>query len=167
MSHEVDRNIDDVGPGFLGSAESIGQGILGYVIGLVLAALLTAASFGVVYTDLIWRPAIPVALVALAVAQIGVHLVFFLHLTTAPDNTNNALALAFGVLIVVLLIGGSLWIMRHLNENMAPMPRMVSLEALPAGVVTTAPPADDRAACRPVPTRETARPADARAAAGT
>jgi cytochrome o ubiquinol oxidase operon protein cyoD len=151
MSHEVDRSIDDVGPGFLGSAESIGQGILGYVIGLVLAALLTAASFGVVYTDLIWRPAIPVALVALAVAQIGVHLVFFLHLTTAPDNTNNALALAFGVLIVVLLIGGSLWIMRHLNENMAPMPRMVSLEVLPACVVTTAPPADDRAACRPVP----------------
>ena len=128
MSHEADRNVDDVGPGFLGTAESIRQGILGYVIGLALAALLTAASFGVVYTDLIWKPAIPAALVALAVAQIGVHLVFFLHLTTAPDNTNNALALAFGVLIVVLVIGGSLWIMRHLNQNMTPMPHMVFLD---------------------------------------
>jgi cytochrome o ubiquinol oxidase subunit IV len=125
MSHEAERNIEEVGPGFLGSSESVRQAIFGYVIGLALAAVLTAASFGIVYTDLIWAPAIPVALVTLAVAQIGVHLVFFLHLTSAPDNTNNALALAFGVLIVALVIGGSLWIMQHLNANMMPMPHMV------------------------------------------
>ena len=53
----------------------------------------------------------------LAVAQMGVHLVFFLHITTGPDNTNNMLALAFGVLIVMLLIVGSLWIMSNLNHN--------------------------------------------------
>jgi cytochrome o ubiquinol oxidase operon protein cyoD len=46
--------------------------------------------------------------------------VFFLHITTAPDNTNNVLALAFGVLIVALIIAGSLWIMAHLNHNMMP-----------------------------------------------
>ena len=46
---------------------------------------------------------------SLAIAQIGVHLIFFLHITTAPDNTNTVLALAFGVLIVALIIGGSLW----------------------------------------------------------
>ncbi len=55
----------------------------------------------------------------LAIAQMGVHLVFFLHITTGPDNTNNVLALAFGVLIVLLVIGGSLWIMAHLNANMS------------------------------------------------
>ena len=71
---------------------------------------------------LIWGPGIPVALVVLAIAQIGVHLVFFLHITTAPDNTNNVLALAFGVLIVALIIGGSLWIMNHLNDADAMMP---------------------------------------------
>jgi len=48
----------------------------------------------------------------------GIHLVFFLHLTTAPDNTNNALALAFGVLIVGLVVFGSVWIMWHLNVNL-------------------------------------------------
>src|SRR5260370_17316533 len=58
----------------------------------------------------------------------GVHLVFFLHLTTAPNNTNNAMALAFGVLIVALIIGGSLWIMDHLNQNMAPMHQMVQIQ---------------------------------------
>jgi cytochrome o ubiquinol oxidase operon protein cyoD len=56
----------------------------------------------------------------LAIAQMGVHLVFFLHITTAPDNTNNVMALAFGVLIVFLVIGGSVWIMSHMNENMVP-----------------------------------------------
>jgi cytochrome o ubiquinol oxidase subunit IV len=69
-----------------------------------------------------------VALVVLAIAQMGVHLVFFLHITTAPDNTNNVLALAFGVLIVALVIGGSLWIMDHLNENMMPVHQMMQMQ---------------------------------------
>jgi cytochrome o ubiquinol oxidase operon protein cyoD len=47
--------------------------------------------------------------------------VFFLHITTAPDNTNNVLALAFGILIVALVMGGSLWIMDHLDHRMVPM----------------------------------------------
>jgi cytochrome o ubiquinol oxidase operon protein cyoD len=64
----------------------------------------------------------------LAVAQIGVHLVFFLHITTAPDNTNNVLALAFGVLIVAILMGGSIWIMQHLNERMMPMDQMMQMQ---------------------------------------
>jgi cytochrome o ubiquinol oxidase subunit IV len=128
VSDETERNIDDVGPGFTDSETSTGEAILGYTVGLVLAALLTAASFAVIYTNLIWGPAIPAALVTLAVAQMGVHLVFFLHLTTAPDNTNNAMALAFGVLIVALLIGGSLWIMDHLNQNMAPTRQIMQMQ---------------------------------------
>ena len=68
------------------------------------------------------------ALVVLAIAQMGVHLVFFLHITTAPDNTNNVLALAFGVLIVALVIAGSLWIMDNLNENMMPMHQMMQMQ---------------------------------------
>jgi cytochrome o ubiquinol oxidase operon protein cyoD len=56
------------------------------------------------------------ALVALAVGQMGVHLALFLHLTTGPDNTNKALA--FGVLIIWIVIAGSLRIMCNLNANM-------------------------------------------------
>jgi len=96
----------------------IAHGLLGYSVGLGLAVLLTIVSFFIAGTDLVWRPSIPIALFVLAVAQIGVHLVFFLHITTGPDNTNNVMALAFGVLIVFLVIGGSLWIMSHLNANM-------------------------------------------------
>jgi cytochrome o ubiquinol oxidase subunit IV len=94
----------------------------------VLSIARTAGSFWLLDTQLVWRPAIPVAMVALAVAQIGVHLVFFLHITTAPDNTNNILALAFGILIVALVVAGSIWIMDHLDENMLPMQQPMQMQ---------------------------------------
>ena len=94
----------------------------GYVTGFALAIILTIASFWVDRTSFIYGPALAVALLVLAVAQMGVHLVFFLHLTTDPDNTNNVLALAFGVLIVSLVVFGSIWVMIHMNQNMMPMP---------------------------------------------
>jgi cytochrome o ubiquinol oxidase subunit IV len=98
---------------------TVAAGIRNYLIGLFLATILTVASFWVASgTALLYGPGIPMALAALAVAQMGVHLAFFLHITTGPDNLNNALALAFGALIVGLVIAGSLWIMYHLNMNL-------------------------------------------------
>jgi cytochrome o ubiquinol oxidase subunit IV len=102
--------------------------LFGYLIGLGLSILLTATSFFIAGTDLVWQPSIPVALTVLAIAQMGVHLVFFLHLTTGPDNTNNVLALAFGLLIVFLVIGGSLWIMSNMNHNMMPMEQIMQMQ---------------------------------------
>ena len=100
----------------------------GYLIGLVLATLLTVASFYAIRTNLIWTPAIPIALSVLAVAQMGIHLVFFLHISTGPDNTNNVLALAFGVLIVGLVVAGSVWIMGNLNHNMMPLDQLMRMQ---------------------------------------
>ena len=95
-------------------------GVLVYTIGLLLAVILTAISFWVANTSLFWAPGVSLGLTALAIAQMGIHLVFFLHVTTGPDNTNNVMALAFGVLIVVLVVAGSLLIMADLNESMMP-----------------------------------------------
>ncbi|MFB6461980.1 cytochrome o ubiquinol oxidase subunit IV [Bradyrhizobium tunisiense] len=120
------RTDHDLAPGEE-EQHSIGTRILGYVVGLVLALLLTATSFFIAGTDLVWQPSIPVALIVLAIAQMGVHLVFFLHITTGPDNTNNVLALAFGLFVVFLVIGGSVWIMANLNANMAPMDHIMRL----------------------------------------
>ena len=106
----------------LKTAKALGS----YVIGLGLATLLTIVSFFITRTTLVWQPSIPVALAVLAIAQMGVHLVFFLHITTGPDNTNNVLALAFGVLIVTLVVAGSLWIMTNLNDNMMPPADLVT-----------------------------------------
>ena len=123
--HDISHR-PDLAPGDVESSVKIR--VLGYLTGLGLAILLTATSFFVAGTDLVWLPSIPVAIVVLAIAQMGVHLVFFLHITTAPDNTNNVLALAFGVLIIALLIGGSLWIMANLNQNMVPMHQMMQMQ---------------------------------------
>ena len=108
-------------------AEAI-KGIRGYFVGAALAATLTIASFYLATHMLVWQPALGVALAALAIAQMGVHLVFFLHITSGPDNVNNALALAFGLLVVFLIMAGSLWIMAHLNGNMLPLNRVLSMQ---------------------------------------
>lgn len=110
------------------SGNEIVTGVRSYLLGLALSILLTVISFSLPGTTLVWGPAIPVALVVLAIAQMGVHLVFFLHITTAPDSTNNVMALAFGLLIVVLLIGGSLWIMANLNHNMLPISTIMDMQ---------------------------------------
>lgn len=123
MSH-ADLENTDTAPGEEESAEGIGT----YLVGLGLATLLTVVAFFISGTSLVWGPSIPVALVVLAIAQMGVHLVFFLHMTTGPDNVNNVMALAFGVLIVLLLLTGSLWIMAHLNHNMLPMSQIMQMQ---------------------------------------
>ena len=99
-----------------------------YLIGLALALVLTGVSFWVASTSVLWGPGVAVGLVVLAIAQMGVHLVFFLHITSGPDNTNNVLALAFGVLIVFLVMIGTIVIMTQMDANMAPDPALMNLQ---------------------------------------
>jgi len=113
------RTLGDRAPGVEGESTATW---LSYTVGLGLAILATIASFVVSQTNLLWDPGVPVGLIVLAIAQIGVHLVFFLHLGSGPDHTNNILALAFGLLIVFLIITGSCWIIANLHENMMPAP---------------------------------------------
>ncbi|MEP6982809.1 MAG: cytochrome o ubiquinol oxidase subunit IV [Sphingomicrobium sp.] len=108
--------------------DSVVSETISYVIGLGLALLLTGISFWVASTSVLWGPGVAVGLVVLAIAQMGVHLVFFLHITSGPDNSNNVLALAFGVLIVFLVMIGTIWIMAHLAANMGPTPEMMNLQ---------------------------------------
>ena len=88
------------------------------LVGLALAILLTIVSFAVSQTNLLWPPGVLPGLIVLALAQIGVHLVFFLHVGIGSDNTNNVLALAFGALVVFLVIAGAIGIMANLNYMM-------------------------------------------------
>src|SRR6201987_3217021 len=104
------------------------SGVLVYTIGLVLAVVLTALSFWVANKSLLGVGVISLGLTVLAIAQMGIHLVFFLHVTTGPDNTNNVMALAFGVLIVTLVVVGSLVIMADLNHNMMMGPDIMNLQ---------------------------------------
>src|ERR1700679_3656981 len=110
---------DDRSPGV--EEQEPSASVLTYTVGLLFALVLTLASFAIAQTNLLWGPGIPVGLIVLALAQIGVHLVFFLHIGFGPESTNNIVALAFGVWIVLLVIGGSILIIANLNANMMPM----------------------------------------------
>jgi cytochrome o ubiquinol oxidase operon protein cyoD len=121
-------DVRDVAPGNNYGAGNLAARFRSYLIGLVLAGGLTLASFWAAQTHLIYAPGFAAALVTLAIAQMGIHLVFFLHITTAPDNTNNVLALGFGVLIVCLVVFGSLWIMGHFNHMTMPMDQVMRMQ---------------------------------------
>ena len=123
---EPDSERLNVAPG--APHDSMMSETVAYVVGLGLALVLTGISFWVASTSSLWGPGVAVGLVVLAIAQMGVHLVFFLHITSGPDNANNVLALAFGVLIVFLVMIGTIWIMAHMNMNMAISPELTNLQ---------------------------------------
>ena len=118
----------DIAPGDENESPNLARSVAGYLVGFVLAAIITCVSFYITGSALVWAPSIPIALTVLAIAQVGVHIVFFLHMTSGPDNVNNLMALAFGLLIVVVLVFGSLWIMTHLNDNMMPMDQIMNMQ---------------------------------------
>jgi cytochrome o ubiquinol oxidase operon protein cyoD len=99
-----------------------------YLIGLVFAVVLTAASFWAASTGDVYGPGIPSLLGVLAIAQMGIHLVFFLNISSAPDQTNNFLALAFGVFVVGLIVFGSMIIMTQLNHMTMPMEKLLQMQ---------------------------------------
>ena len=128
MKNSTKEPHGDVAPGDDLDPGDIPHAIGGYLVGLALATLLTCVSFYIAQSTLVWQPSIPIALSVLALAQMGVHLVFFLHITSGPDSVNNVMALAFGLLIVILLVFGSLWIITHLDHNLMPMERLMQMQ---------------------------------------
>jgi cytochrome o ubiquinol oxidase operon protein cyoD len=94
----------------------------GYLAGFGLSVILTAIPFwlvmGHVFAD---GRLTAVAIMGLAVAQILVHMVFFLHMNTRSEGGWTMLALIFTLVLVVITLSGSLWVMYNLNSNMMPM----------------------------------------------
>jgi cytochrome o ubiquinol oxidase operon protein cyoD len=99
-----------------------------YLGGLALAILLTLASFGAALTHLVWAPGLPILLAVLAVAQMGVHLVFFMHVNATEEGENTALALGFGIFIVGLVVFGSMLIMHNLSYIMPSMDELMKMQ---------------------------------------
>ena len=93
--NEAPAALKDASPDIQGET---GPSVQSYWIGLALAILLTIASFAAAVAHGVWAPSLTVLLAVLAIAQMGVHLVFFLHVSTSPDATNTILALASGYL---------------------------------------------------------------------
>ncbi len=94
----------------------------GYLTGFVLAVVLTVIPFWLVMGHVFADTRITVlAVLLLAAVQIVVHMVYFLHLNTHSERGWNMLALIFTAVLVVIVLGASIWVMYNENANMMPM----------------------------------------------
>lgn len=89
-----------------------------YITGFILSILLTIIPYYIVVYMELSTGIKTISIVLLALAQLFVQLVFFLHLNTRSEKGWNFLSFIFTMLVVIILIGGSLWIMYHLRVNM-------------------------------------------------
>ncbi|MCR5857518.1 cytochrome o ubiquinol oxidase subunit IV [Mesorhizobium sp. J428] len=93
----------------------------GYLIGFFLSVVLTAVPFWLVMGEVLDSKQLTGFIVmALAVVQIVVHMVYFLHMDTRSEQGWTMMALIFTLIVVVIALSGSLWVMYHLNTNTMP-----------------------------------------------
>jgi cytochrome o ubiquinol oxidase operon protein cyoD len=104
-----------------GAAYAYAEKRRAYLTGFVLALVLTMIPFALVGLQVAWPRAVLLAVVSLsAIAQILVHLSCFLHLNLSAGARWNLLSLLFTALILVIMAGGTLWILFNLHMHMAP-----------------------------------------------
>ncbi|RZI68205.1 MAG: cytochrome o ubiquinol oxidase subunit IV [Pseudomonas sp.] len=114
---ESSENQMDEAPGDAGDTRI---SFLKYSAGLTLSIVLTLTAFWASTTPAIWSDSRQILLAALAIGQMGVHLIFFLHISSGPEGANTILALAFGIFVVAFVVFGSLIIMSSLENAMLP-----------------------------------------------
>jgi cytochrome o ubiquinol oxidase operon protein cyoD len=92
-----------------------------YLIGFGLSVVLTAIPFWLVMSGVLpSKAATGFVIMGFAVAQIVVHMIYFLHMNAKSDEGWTMVALVFTLILVVITLAGSLWVMHHLNVNMMP-----------------------------------------------
>lgn len=94
----------------------------GYLIGFILSVILTAIPFWLVMaTPFGEGPRVAMVLMAFAVVQVVVHVIFFLHMSPRSEGGWTMMAMIFTLVVVAIALIGSMWVMFHLNANMMPM----------------------------------------------
>lgn len=97
----------------------VAHGTLGsYIVGFILSIILTVIPYTLVVNHIVTGNNLIIAIVACAAIQLIVQLIYFLHLSFAPNQQWTLISFVFTFLILVILVVGSLWIMYHLNLNM-------------------------------------------------
>lgn len=97
----------------------------GYMLGFMASVFLTAIPFWLVMGDVFSSRGTTVLIIlAFALVQILVHMVYFLHMNFQSEGGWTMLSLIFTVILLFITLAGSLWVMHHMNVNM--MPSMMS-----------------------------------------
>lgn len=93
-----------------------------YVTGFVLSVILTAIPFWIVWSNVFDSTVITsVVVMAFAIVQIFVHMIYFLHMNTKSEGGWTFIALVFTMTLVIVTLVGSIWVMYHMDRNMMPM----------------------------------------------
>lgn len=93
---------------------------LSYTIGFVLSIILTLGAYYLVVEKILAGRELAAAIVGLAVLQLFVQLLFFLHLGSESKPRWNLMVFLFAALVVVIVVFGSIWIMDNLDYHMMP-----------------------------------------------
>ncbi|MDP5252616.1 MULTISPECIES: cytochrome o ubiquinol oxidase subunit IV [unclassified Vibrio] len=94
-------------------------GIRDYVIGFVASLVLTVIPFYFAATQSLPKGVTVAILLGCAIVQVIVHFAYFLHMETKSETGRwNMTSLLFSAVVVLILVGGSIWIMWNLNINM-------------------------------------------------
>ncbi len=99
-------------------AEGNHGSVKSYMIGFVLSIILTAIPFGLVMYPSLPKDLTVMIVVALAVIQVVVHLVYFLHMDRSKEQRSNVSTFLFTVMVIALLVGLTLWIMFSIHTSM-------------------------------------------------
>lgn len=100
---------------------SHGQRMKSYVIGFVSSIVLTIIAFGLVENHVLPHQALVMTVVGLAVIQLLVQLIFFLHIGRETGTRWKIVTFFFALIVIFIVVGGSIWIMNNLNYNMMNM----------------------------------------------
>ena len=103
-----------------------------YIVGFVLSVILTAIPFWLVMSGTIQNKQVTAFVVmAFALVQIVVHMVYFLHMNSKSEGGWTVMAMLFTVVVIVITLSGSLWVMYHLNANMMPTMTPEAMKNMP------------------------------------
>lgn len=91
-----------------------------YLIGFVLAVILTVIPFKLVMDGTLPHSTVLPVILGAALVQIIVHLVYFLHMDRSSEQRWNVMAFLFTIMVVAIVLVGSLWIMHNANALMMP-----------------------------------------------
>ncbi len=91
--------------------------LITYCVGFGLSLTLTLAAYGFVTGHVFSGLALTGVLAGLAIVQVLVQLLFFLHLRHEAEPRWKLLVFDFMLLIVAILVFGTLWIMNNLDYH--------------------------------------------------
>ncbi|KAF1020444.1 MAG: Cytochrome bo(3) ubiquinol oxidase subunit 4 [Paracidovorax wautersii] len=89
-----------------------------YIVGFIISAVLTIIPFWLVMEGVLPHGTTIIAIMVLAAIQVVVQLVFFLHMDRSSEQRWNILSFVFTAMVLIIVIGGSVWVMHNMNANM-------------------------------------------------